>query len=510
MSSISAITPSRQGYPDNDWESNVKSLSFDETRIHTFMSATKNAYMIVYNSELPTDVYKKIKSMNGNCHECATRLVKWLKYTDSCGVSFISFSENQPRRFAKLARYVNNLSSTQKKLTGTITIVRDSTFYEPKFVGGFDHYTVTTVSSLPTKNNNEADMYELAYHRYRPLFEQMYNKHSGWGLYNSLEICVKALEAVPYGSKLVPATKWLMENQCRNWTTMKPEYKVNFLTTVVMCSHVTPDSNDQVCIPFYHTLNGNVLELLSCANNKEALEKMIENRLSPHNYQRRTAPPKQGNIDNAMSELDDFTVTLMSKDDCLLYGGVKKGEKPTSSSSAFAAMKKKGASAFAGRATPISSSPSTIRELIECLKNGDDISIKSAGVVQLFNHTCRKSQYPFWWLFMSGFRSSISQVSHIVTIGDVGSPHCSVFFANKFSQSTEKQNPGKPFFPEFLTPDVRRTCGKAFEALKHTMIVKSKTNPFIGIGTSVKDSSGTLYSPLEVTVNGKHLTINKW
>ena len=66
-------------------------------------------------------------------------------------------------------------------------------------------------------------------------------------------------------------------------------------------------------------------------------------------------------------------------------------------------------------------------------------------------------------------------------------------------------------FPEFLSSEYNRTCGKAYEALKKTMKLGIPTDEPLafGVGTSASDEHGRLCSNIRLIVDGIDVTISK-
>ena len=78
-------------------------------------------------------------------------------------------------------------------------------------------------------------------------------------------------------------------------------------------------------------------------------------------------------------------------------------------------------------------------------------------------------------------------------------------------QPISKTNALVNTFPEFLSSEYNRTCGKAYEALKNTMKLGIPTDEPLafGIGTSSSDEHGRLYSNISLIVDGIDITISK-
>ena len=121
-----------------------------------------------------------------------------------------------------------------------------------------------------------------------------------------------------------------------------------FIGRAICSVPILDDANEgEVVITFYHQINKNILDLLTTAKTKVAMEEMLRERMNPMNYQRLKAPPSVGQVDMAMDSLGDFSVTMHTveeldgHDDTDTIGGVAaEGDQTATSTSAYDELKK--------------------------------------------------------------------------------------------------------------------------------------------------------------------------
>ena len=138
-----------------------------------------------------------------------------------------------------------------------------------------------------------------AFQRYKPLLFSMFDKFTRqeeWdGMIASLEIMLEILEEATYGEKFVASTRWFLncfKRSVRPLNRISVVDQVQFIGNAICTAPITTELGNQAAMPFYHQVNNNILNLLGSAQSKEAMQKMVEERLNPDYYQQKTAAPK--------------------------------------------------------------------------------------------------------------------------------------------------------------------------------------------------------------------------
>jgi hypothetical protein len=452
----------------------------------------------------------------------------------------------------------------QGSVTGIIVVGNGNFPGTNAFLGGF-HHTGCNVSSGSTVN---IKLYNDALDRYvvQPLFSKLFETLTTCGVDKasaSLKLMKKILDEVAYGKTFIPTVNWLLD--CLAFfdknnidpAKMSSKDKMQTYAHFLFDSALGKDNSGTVCF-FYHTANNNILDLLSSANSEDAMRKMCESRLSPENYQRRdpNAGISDQQIKNAMEELGNFSTSIMTTDELPEQAVHILGAAPStsSSSSAFATMldmnKVKYASGkslagdFASRCgitnkTVDISEIKRVKDLIDYLRKNPNSIVKISNycgtpVYSASYTVCyqakdgdnkeekkadeqSKMRYPHLWAYMNGqnaseyFIGSYSDVSHILPLYEYINDRQNVLFIVKgvtCDMLSGSKKPKNCLFPEFLRSEYTRVHGKAFERLNTLMDINiPKSNLAFGIGTSAKDTAGTLYSNIQLVVNGVNVTL---
>ena len=352
----------------------------------------------------------------------------------------------------------------------------------------------------------------------------------------SCEILEKILGDVHYGNTFLPALRWAMKivddigSQSLDRMSEKDQYL--FLFKHLLDQKLSKDLYSGAVSFSCQTL-AQLVDLMECAKSEEAMKKLTEDRLSPLNYQRPTADPSTGNVEEAMRLLGDFSIKvapISAYQDAISIGVQKPDE--FSALKGFEALKlsadaRKKPETFADRcggskAAKIKAITTVEQLVLYCQENPEVcIQIHTPGHYTLYyaETTLRQDKLcvPFTWAFQLGDSpskwkiSSIAKVTHII-------PgyrklrrtkwHNVLFVVEGAEMSPDtKVNT----FPEFLSSEYNRTCGKAYEALKNTMKLGIPTNEPLafGIGTSSSDEHGRLCSNISLIVDGVDVTISK-
>lgn len=370
----------------------------------------------------------------------------------------------------------------------------------------------------------------------------------------SLDLMETCLNKVAYGKTFLPAVAWLhniLDDLSTNglvYEHMSPTQRWVFLTKHLLNAGISKDYHGAVC-PLFQTATGNIIELLESAKDEEAMMKMCEERLSPENYQRRTADASAGQIGIAIKELGDFrnevvpiadllhivpeTVSCCGSASMCTGAGAPVGGATASSMDGFRAQQQKlvvpdtrsfavrsGADALTSRIERTT----TVRELVALGREAPlDIEIRCASSTNpayIASTTLDKSKLipearKHLWAFLNdyspyriGLRSMWAPVSHIVPMYEYTGTYKSALFVTPGANLTGVAGATNCCFPVFLEGSIKRVCGPAFEGLnKTTKVVVPSVPHAVGLGTTAAFPDGRLYCPIEIRVNGISITL---
>jgi hypothetical protein len=292
--------------------------------------------------------------------------------------------------------------------TGTVTSILPACgLFEHRQEGGFSHFSVKTSSNIP-----EERAQELGYvmHKYMPLVRNLFLQNGMPGIHASLDALLDALPNVTYGSKLTESARWFRKHVREDFKELSAEAKLSATASAVLDLKAEPEAGGGYSLPAYHQFAKNTLNALECARDVPALEKLLQNRLSPLNYQVKTADPTDGQVEMALKHIGDFGVRLMTVEEAVQNGAtLVRWKTRTSAGSAFSSMKngKKGkAAGFAGRARVVVR-PHTMTELMENVPECLEINVDSQTPCYANEFDGLKNgvyQEQFTWNFMNGRR----------------------------------------------------------------------------------------------------------
>ena len=296
---------------------------------------------------------------------------------------------------------------------------------------------------------------------------------------------------------------------------------------------------DSGVITDYHQANGgNVLGLLQIAQSETAMKKLMEQRMCPTLYQRRVAPPKMGNIQEAekilghfsniihtLQELRELPNTVTVCDSGESSGAKEEGITSDVYSSMKASAKKKdprqGKFNFAARAKSSILSPRTLTELMEMIVDGRITKLHLDTSSHSLTYTARttldrdKIIHPYFWCFLDGNQTRargkqiVTDITHTKT-----SSHDNYTFRIEglergIYSGEDLSSRSNCCFPEFLATSIRRSCGPVFEDFNRRVPISVPGGPIsLGVGTSVKNASGELYSVVTVYINDCQTPVN--
>jgi hypothetical protein len=346
----------------------------------------------------------------------------------------------------------------------------------------------------------------------------------------SCEILEKILDRVHYGNTFLPSLRWAMkildDLGSETLDHMSERNCYLFLFKHLLDQKISGDLYSGAVSFSCQTLN-QLVGLMECARGEEAMTKLVEERLSPLNYQRPTADPNEGQVAEAMRHLGDFSISVAKISDHpnAVPVGVKTKSNEFSALSGFEALKisaqqSKKPETFADRcggskATKIKAI-TTCQDLVAYCREHPDAVVKVETLLMSLLYYANNTLgddflcVPFTWSFQGGFGASNwnitsdSKVTHIIPGYERTrrTKWGNILFVCEGGvlPSDTKVNT----FPEFLNSEYRRTCGSAFEALKNTMKlgIPSGEPLAFGIGTSSSDERGGLSFPINLTIDG--------
>jgi len=353
----------------------------------------------------------------------------------------------------------------------------------------------------------------------------------------SLTLMETCCQNATYGDKFLPAVRWLknilseLKGIGKEFNHLSESERWSFFAKHLLSLNISKDLNGYVCL-VYQTAHNNIVDLLGTANSVPAMTKMIEERLNPHNYQRRD-PDKvlsTQQINTSQNILGDFENTIMTIPQIskLIPKAVvlsipdntksatlsafdkmreESSKKDTHSAGGFAA--RSGFSKINDEINKISS----FSQLIEFIRVNPTTTLKIHHVgdvgkcfVAETTLSSEKLAVPHFWAFSNGicnFPPSLDnyhEVSAIVPIYQYTNFN-NIIFTIKNTISRTKSN---CCFPEFLSPEYRRVCGPAFEKLgKMVPITIPSDGPLaFGIGFSAPNETKKLNRPIKFLING--------
>lgn len=352
----------------------------------------------------------------------------------------------------------------------------------------------------------------------------------------SCEILEKILGDVHYGNTFLPALRWAMkivdDIGSRSLDRMSEKDQYLFLFKHLLDQKLSKDIYSGAVSFSCQTLN-QLVDLMECAKSEEAMKKLVEDRLSPLNYQRPTADPSSGNVEEAMRLLGDFSIKVapISAHQDVVSIGVRKSDE-FSALKGFEALKlsadtRKKPETFADRcggskAAKIKAITTIEQLMLFCQENPDAcVQIHTAGQCTMYYAETTLGQdklcVPFTWAFQLGDSPSKWKIGQIATVTHIipgyrklrRTKWQNVLFVVEGAEMSPDTKVNT--FPEFLSSEYNRTCGKAYEALKNTMKLGIPTDEPLafGIGTSSSDEHGRLYSNISLIVDGIDVTISK-
>jgi len=485
-----------------------------------------------------------------NCHTCAERFGLLHAVSDIDGSVWNCLDMIDPAYvhyadYEKMAAFAG--SATNTPITGLVLLHQDTLLGHDMMVGGWNH--IVRPVSADHRSTSPTDRTRLildAIPRYvtSGLFDRFLTRLIPQGK-DSLALMKTCLDKAAYGLKFIPAVDWCVSvlddlaTHTKPWQYFSPKEKVTFAVRHIIRAGLSKDLNGTVAMLF-QTATGNIIGLLEDAKSEAAMTVMCQERLSPQNYQRPTADASQGQIENAVKHLGDFTNTVLTDvrakeliPEIVCHGrSVTIQSDITSSMTGFSAQLAKAQAAkaptpasFANRCGQSSldveiKKINTLRRFVEFARAhpelGVEISLDSSANFAYAAETTLSKEYiahRHVWAFLTGrtktefgLYGSWAPVAMTLPMYEYidGYKNC-LFVIDGIKPGSSL---GNCCFPEFLTSQYQRVCRTAFEGLNRTTkIVVPSGQLMLGIGSSVTDAYGKLYHPINLRVGGVPVTL---
>ena len=512
-----------------------------------------------------------------HCNTCEERVRKFFPLSipnkDGCGIPLFLNPDTTPEPYGKLAR--KNGKCVETEITGVCILTSDFLMdyaeeegVDPRMEGKmFHHFHVR----LPEKTEEgvDVDLLHKAFHRYCPeLLPGMLDTLlplSKWTLNNglfemikdikaSLECIRDAIPEITYGENIRPSVSWLwrvvecFESMGKMPDQLTEHHRWLFCAEILLWTTISPDGLDHQnavsCV--IQQAHNNVIPVMSSAKDRSALIKIMNHRLSPLNYQRRTAAPTVGQVQNALQGLGDFTNRIMTLTEAgkipgaVVVGTTTTTSTPLSSMDAFASMIKdaKEKSSAVHPVHPVKSKKSPwglaakcgpqihgLRDLVKYAREHPEskIYMDASGTMEsvYVAHTtlsAEKRCVPYLWAFLGDnneksefrkkkfpFGGKWTEIAVIIPQYETLLQQNAIFLLRGCDRVPVDIN--NCCLPSFLSVAVRRVCGPAFEKMNEKIRLPIPTmEPAIGQGTSVK-ADNKLICPVKILLEGKEFCL---
>ncbi len=364
---------------------------------------------------------------------------------------------------------------------------------------GWNHFAVKC-AGMPAKRTKvappEYGINAKILQKYMGLLRQVFEKNAVPGIHASLDALIATLPKVLYGGKLLESAIWFRKHVREDYASLsRLEKTMNRASALFDLKHCTEVGSKNVTLPLYHQLTKNTLDALESCDNVEALTALLKERLSPLNYQVKTAEATNGQVEMALKHIGDFSVKLMTLESALAHGAIKIEHDPISSAfSAFSKMKlknkgveprSKSAAGFSERAGANLSKLLTMKDLMENMPRNLQINTEHMTAVVANDFVNLKEgvyKTPFTWGF--AINRPISEfglkgwhnVLAVLPLLDS--------FLFICEHASLKRHWDVCCHVALLTPEYNKSCGQAFGNLHKTMEVDtSPPGPHaIGVG----------------------------
>ena len=440
------------------------------------------------------------------CSDTLKNLLVGLGYLNDDGKLKLLFEgENIPRPYKMLS----SPNVVNKNVLDKFEIL-DGNSIGIEIENGFSHFSFTPLDKSTFKKLSKADLKWYI----RQMFQahlNLINMNAEPGIIESLELLLKNLSEIPYGNKLIPATKWFLQVMKERMKLLQSnqDWQVKLLAlrsmfNMPICRGVYPE---KIVSTYLKQVKNNIVEALSSANNVPQLRALLKARFAPGVYMRPQKAATDHQLEIAMNLVGDLNISchLMPLKNIENYN--KKTHKlltshaptePTTANSIWASKRKKktGAAGFASRANVnLLTPPNTFRELFDTTDGGLEIFIHWMNGIcfatEFPNPAKKVFNDPNLWAFLNETLTSNSNIPYkkwvkvtgIIFLGNPDHPRSILFCLKGAKPCPDMKN---TFFPSFVNPAYQRRLRYAFEDLnKYPLNISPDHDEFaIGIGTS--------------------------
>lgn len=496
------------------------------------------------------------------CTECLNRIPKLLRMWGKNGsVLFAGLERDDvPDPFKPLF----DACTLRKAQVMGIRVVEygETVLYIPNFGvrdDGKKYYHFYAPTSDQSDEGIDAIYWARAAHKYFPLWDAFCKKHSAPGISASLEAVVHILnEDVPYGEKILGATKWGATCITDDYTRVSPMERslrcMRAIAAAPALREVNPitDVWQPVCT-FFHQLNSNLMEIVEVSGSRDQLAKWVASRFDPRVYMQTTAEPSEAQIHDtirAMTENggDPYT-KVMKLSELPAYGGklfvqdddgsglAALGAMVARATSSRSSGPPRGAAGFATRSREIGSIHGGMKyashvQLFNGLESNDTVEVYvgqerdrdgiAYGACAAYTHHGGFSDFtklPFWRSYPRAHPSSPHagnlskgwhRVSGILPVDDGAGPHQFIYIipgAKLWDHNTNICH------EEFIKTEFKRGFRKVFGRLKNMTKPRIPDGPLaVGFGICRATADGLTVtqtgmnnrdSALMVRINGE-------
>ena len=313
-----------------------------------------------------------------------------------------------------------------------------------QMVGGFPH--IWTQKSDLTKKDRE--LIGKAFSQFSQLIYQMLEKMDKddiQALKEEIPAFLSALSQVIYAEGILKeATLWLksiLDDIPICFSALTEVQKMNLIGKAILSGNIVPGANNSAALLYYHSVVGNVLDMLKVARDLDALKKLMAYRVDPSNYQNRTAPPSDYSVNISSKHFEGMVQTIVTCPELIDGHGailVKGVEEPVTAFSALNLLKSRvgeklskfslggprgprespAVSAFKGHPT--------IAGLLALLLSGEAYSLQVDGSVQTTAYLVKYEGVPentflyqLLWRFLNGRTSFFQRFVEIVCVQEI-------------------------------------------------------------------------------------------
>lgn len=366
--------------------------------------------------------------------------------------------------------------------------------------GGFNHFSIETSTEIPTLT--DLTQRQRLLDKYIPMMTEVFSANGIAGIFDSLDTLIKVLPTVTYGVKLLESAQWFRRHITENFKYCSRPEQLKILSNAIFDLEYSIDaaSKDPV-LPLYHQLVNNTLNALEKCNNISGLQNLLTQRLSPTNYQVKTASATDGQIAVAEKLIGDFSVKLMTVESAINnHAAIAiKHVEENSASNAYNNMKSKktpknNAAGFASRSNSTLTTIKTMKQLLENLPENLEVNVQNQTPVHAVDFDGLKEgiyQTKFSWGFHNGSGprqfgmtnewykviAILPMKNNYLFICDIPSPILTLC--------------GPCCHVSLLTAAYNKSCGQTFGNLSSNLKINiPSVGPYaIGIGTSLNPES---------------------